>query len=125
MVADDVSVYGKPCKITLDNDEEDLLRSLGIILSGSLLSYQHILLSTSKRTVTTDSKKTLRDNSGVIYKKEGTYRVGTLHKVIKCNEGTFAFIKTLIPCGEALCTDDTTQASINDHLMKMSSPRYA
>ena len=120
-VTDNASLCGKPHNVTLGSTEEDILTSLGITLNGPVLSYPKLILTESRRIVTTDSKKTLRDNSCVLYEKEGSCRVGNLHKVVQSDDGTFAFVKTLIPSGETLCTDDTR---INNHLLKMCSPRY-
>ena len=118
-----VSVCGNPSTITLSQGERDLLESVGIYLDGPVKCYSQLFLKDCGELVTTDSKRTLRDNSCVLYTKEGLSRIGILHKVIQAGE-TLAFVKKLVSSGETLCTDTTTQAQIGDHYLKVCLPRY-
>ena len=89
--------------------------SSGVDMTGPVLLYPRLYLSTTRTYICVDSKRTLRDNSCVMYRKEGTFRFGAVHKLLRCSGGTFALVKTLIPLAQ-ICTDDTTYAKIDDHL---------
>ena len=121
-VAEGVSVCGKPCTITLSESERNLLSSVGIQVHGPVRSYPQLFLKDCGKLLTTDSKRTLRDNSCVQYTKEGLF-VGILHKVIQAGE-TLAIVKKLEIVGETLCTDTTTHAKIGDHYLKVCLARY-
>ena len=121
-VAEGVSVCEKPCTITLSASEMNLLSSVGIQVHGPVRSYPQLFLKDCGKFVTTDSKRTLRDNSCVQYTKEG-FSVGILYKVIQAGE-TLAIVKKLEIVGEKLCTDTTTYAKIEDHYLKVCLARY-
>lgn len=122
-VTNSVSVCGKPSTTILNQGEKDLLESVGIHLDEPVRCYSQLFLKDCGKLVTTDTKRTLRDNSCVQYTKEGSSEVGILHKVIQAGE-TLAFVKKLVSSGETLCTDTTTHAQIGSHYLKVRLPRY-
>ena len=124
-VTDTLSVCGKPHSITLCDNEKDMLKAVGITLDVPMLSFPQVMFTKSRRIVTTNTKTTLRDNSCIIYAKDGLCQFGILHKVIQSDNETFALVKTLIPSAEKLCRDSTTHARIDEHLLKVSLPRYS
>ena len=114
-VAENISLCGKPQHSNLCESEKAILVSSGVEMTGPVLLYPRLYLSTTRTYICVDSKRTLRDNSCVMYRKEGTFRFGTVHKLLQCSGGTFALVRTLIPLAQ-ICTDDTTYAKIDDHL---------
>lgn len=89
----------------------------------AVTSYRQLFLKDCGKFVSTNSKRTLRDNSCVQYEKEG-FSVGILHKVILAGETVLAIVKRLEISKEKLCADTTTHAQIDDHYMKVHLPRY-
>ena len=91
---------------------------LGIqVQHGTVTSYPQLFLEDCGKFVTTDLKKTLRDNSCIQYKRNC---VGILHKVIEAGARTLAIVKRL-RLKEKLCTDMTTDAKL---YFKVCLPRY-
>lgn len=74
------------------------------------------------RTVTTNSKKTLRDNSGIVFQKNGSQHIGILNKIIQTSSGSrdfFFIVHPLAHSNEALCNDEVTKAAIDEHIFKL------
>ena len=77
-----------------------ILNAVGITLDVPMLSFPQLLFTKSRRIVITDSKKTFRDNSCIIYAKDGLCQFGVSQEVIQSDNETFALVKTVIPSAE-------------------------
>ena len=124
-ISNDVCVYGKPLPYKLTEEDKLTFQSCNITIpSSSVVTYKKIhLISSGRFIIATPKLKTLRDNSGIIFKNmDGRQCYGQLLNVI-CFDSSersiklcYLLINQLTPASKTLCQDSDTNARLNDHI---------
>ena len=110
-------------KALLEKAKIHVPSNLEVLFYSSLhLSHGIIITAHSK------SKKTKRNNSGVMYAEGDTCSYGIVEKMfVFKNSSSFSYclITKLMPCSTLqLCTDDVTHANLQDHVIPCTPPRF-
>lgn len=86
------------------------------------------MLNESRRKIVANktSRKTLRNNAGIIYVDRGghgTLQYGLLTRVLLKGSRAYAVVSHLTPAGIKLCTDSITHANLDHRLTALQPPR--
>lgn len=78
-------------------------------------------MTVANRTVSVRKRQTLRDNSGFVYSSGGTQHYAILKKIVSHGD-EYALAIALSPATHQLCSDNTTNSRLNDHLTTLNPP---
>ena len=116
------AVIGKPRSEELTTSEIEVFQRCGVEMptTTKVLVYQQMIVA--NKTVSVGMKRrTLRDNSGFVYSSGGTQHFAILKKIVSHGD-EYALAFALSPATHQLCSDDTTNAGLNDHLTTFNPP---
>ena len=121
-------LHGKPQSYTLVQKDLDLFHTADIAVPQcrSVILYKKIHLVILNRIIKVfPRKRTMRDNSGVVFKNSaGIYCYGRLQKVLCLDYmQKYAIVQKFSPSTKILCEDSLTNAKLNDHIIAMNVPR--
>jgi hypothetical protein len=125
-----ITAVGKPlCRQLTEVEKSLFLTSSFTIPTHSYVAiYSQLYLKQCGRIINCRSaKSTLRDNTGLVYSDSNGHKsYGHLLNIILFEQsdydGEFVTVIPLCQCGVTICTDSTTNAQVDDHIVCLLSP---
>ena len=125
-------ITGKPKRMDLLSCEDRVVRESQLEYPTHLFVYSYLRISNKCRTVVSQSccRATKRNNSCVMYTKNGDTLFGLLNKLVFLKDPTstlqqcYALIQGLKPAHFFLYHDSITRAQLNNHIIALHPPRF-